>query len=157
MPAGFVGNFIPVLLNSALTAGPICKPFSGGISVQNIPHGPVYPAGFAGYITLARMKSVLRFVGIYCVLSAALGAVALVSSFPARPSSWLGLFVLVVPITLVGEVVAESLHRNRIARAIERRTQSKRFSWLRLGYLLSLGLVVAAAVVSINLAFSPAG
>ena len=58
---------------------------------------------------------------------------------------------------LPGEVVAEYLHRNRIARAIERRTQSKRFSWLRLGYLLSVGLVVAAAVVSINLAFSPAG
>lgn len=52
MPAGFVENFIPVLLNSALTASPICKPFSGGISVQNIPQGPVYPAGFGGYITL---------------------------------------------------------------------------------------------------------
>ena len=105
------------------------------------------------------MKSVLRFVAIYFALSAALGAVVLVSSFPARPSSWLGwlgLFVLVIPLTLAGEVVGQSLHRNQIARAVERRTQSKRFSWLRLGYLLALGLVVAATVVSINLAFSDA-
>lgn len=57
MPAGFVENSIPVLLNSALTASPICKPFSGGISVQNIPQGPVYPAGFGGYITFSVMKA----------------------------------------------------------------------------------------------------
>ena len=106
------------------------------------------------------MKSVLRFVAIYFLLSAVLGAVALVSSFPAWPSSWLGwlgLFALVVPLTLAGELVGESLHRNQIARAVERRTQSKRFSWLRLGYLLAVGLVVVAAVVSINLVFSPGG
>lgn len=52
MLAGFVGNFILMLLNSAQTARPICKPLPGEISVQNIPQGPVYPAGFAGYITL---------------------------------------------------------------------------------------------------------
>ncbi|WP_162996046.1 hypothetical protein [Acidovorax sp. 1608163] len=44
-------------MNSTLTASPICKPFSGGISVQNILQGPVYPASFAGYITLSIMSS----------------------------------------------------------------------------------------------------
>ena len=52
MFAGVGGNFIPVLLDSALTASPICKPLPGGIRVQNIPQGPRYFARFAGYITL---------------------------------------------------------------------------------------------------------
>ena len=46
---------MPVLLNRALTASSSWKPLSGGISVQNIPHGSVYPARFAGYITLKIM------------------------------------------------------------------------------------------------------
>ena len=36
---------------SLLGAEAIVK-VTGEISVQNIPYGPVYPAGFAGYITL---------------------------------------------------------------------------------------------------------
>ena len=57
MFAGFGGNFIPVLLDSALTASPICKPLPGGIRVQNIPQGPRYFARFAGYITLGATNS----------------------------------------------------------------------------------------------------
>ena len=53
-------NRYPLLLNSALTANPSCKPLSGEISVQNIPHAPVYSAGFAGYITLDLMGYGLR-------------------------------------------------------------------------------------------------
>ena len=49
--AGFHGNFIPVFLHSASIKNPSCKSLTGEISVQNIPYGPVYPAGFAGYIT----------------------------------------------------------------------------------------------------------
>ena len=35
---------------------PNCKPLPRGIHVQNIPHGPVYLAGFAGYTTLGITK-----------------------------------------------------------------------------------------------------
>lgn len=35
-----------------MLANPGCKRPSGGISVQNIPHRPVYSAGSAGFITL---------------------------------------------------------------------------------------------------------
>lgn len=41
-----------MFLRSASTAIPRGKSLSGGIHVQNIPHAPVYPAGFAVYITL---------------------------------------------------------------------------------------------------------
>ena len=46
-------NFILGCLNRSSSANLCCKPLPGKISVQNIPHGLVYPAGFAGYITLA--------------------------------------------------------------------------------------------------------
>jgi len=55
------------MFEQAIPANLCCKPFPGEISVQNIPHGPVYPAGFVGYITLdprsCRMNSqpVLKF------------------------------------------------------------------------------------------------
>ena len=50
--AGFHRIFIPGRLNRSSLANLCCKRPPGEISVQNIPHGPVYPAGFAGYITL---------------------------------------------------------------------------------------------------------
>lgn len=39
---------IPRHLNRCVLEKPSCKPLPGGINVQNAPHGPVYPAGFAG-------------------------------------------------------------------------------------------------------------
>ena len=52
MRAGFHGIFALGRLNRSSLANLCCKPLPGEISVQNIPHGPVYLAGFAGYITL---------------------------------------------------------------------------------------------------------
>jgi hypothetical protein len=104
------------------------------------------------------MKSLLRFVIAYVLLSGVLGLLALVSSFPARPSSWVGwavLFALVIPVNLAGELVGEVLHRNRVARAVARRTEGSGFSWLRLAYLLLAGLVIAAALLGVILLVSP--
>lgn len=33
-----------------------CKPLPGGISVQNIPHGPVYLVGLAGYSGIRKLR-----------------------------------------------------------------------------------------------------
>jgi hypothetical protein len=100
------------------------------------------------------MKSIVRFVVAYVLLSVVLGLLALVLSFPARPSSWVGwavLFALVIPVTLAGQYVGELLHLNRVARAVARRTDGSGFSCLRLGYLLVAGLVIAAALVGVSL------
>jgi hypothetical protein len=102
---------------------------------------------------LEHMKTMLRFLVWYVALSAILCGMVLLSSFPQRPSSWhgwLALFVLIIPITLVGEGVGELLRRNRVTRAVERRTQGSGFSWLRLGYFLVVGLLLAAGVFVIN-------
>ena len=57
--AGFHGIFIPVFLNSVQSKNPSCKPLSGELNVQNIPHCPTYPASSAGYITLVPSYSAL--------------------------------------------------------------------------------------------------
>jgi hypothetical protein len=104
------------------------------------------------------MKSILHFVAAYVVLSVALGLLAVVSSFPLRPSSWVGwaaLFALAIPVTLAGGFVGALLHCNRVARAVAQRTEGSRFSWLRLGYLLLAGLLIAAAVFGGSLLVSP--
>ncbi len=95
------------------------------------------------------VKPVLRLVVIYIALSLLLGALALLQSFPARPESWVGwlaLFALVLPLTLLGELVGEWLRTNHIAESVKRRTITQRFSWRRVSYLLFAGLLVAAGV-----------
>lgn len=46
-------NFYTWIFEQLCACNPGCKPLSRGNSVQNIPHGPPYPASFAGYIRLA--------------------------------------------------------------------------------------------------------
>ena len=69
MRAGFHGVFIPRRLNKSPLANLCCKPLPGEMSVQNIQHGSVYLAGFAGYITLDRMA--LHLLAIEDVRAAA--------------------------------------------------------------------------------------
>ncbi|WP_157900059.1 hypothetical protein [Rhodoferax koreensis] len=53
--AGFHEGFLPGRLNSPYAEKPSHKPLSGGCRFQNIPQGPAYPAGVAGYIALGRI------------------------------------------------------------------------------------------------------
>lgn len=99
------------------------------------------------------MKTLLRWLATYVLLSAALGGIALLTSFPARPGSWLGwllLFALIVPLTLVGEGIGELLHRNRIAAAVEQRSRGRGLSWLRIGYMLVVMLALMGAVAGVG-------
>ena len=99
------------------------------------------------------MKTAIRVIAIYALLSVILGVAALVQLFPFRPSSWAGwvlLFALVIPATLAGERVGELLFRNRVSAAIERRTRGCGLSWLRIGYVLVLALIVCAAIIGIS-------
>ena len=99
------------------------------------------------------MKRALRFSAVYVFLSAVLCCLALLQSFPARPTSWgssLLLFALVVPVTIVGEAMGEILFRNPLTRAVERRTKDKSFSWLRILASLALMLALLAAVFGLS-------
>ena len=95
------------------------------------------------------MKSVLRFAAAYVLLSAVLGGLALLQSFPAHPASWVGwllLFALVVPVTIAAEFVGELIFRNPVSQAVEQHTKDKRFSWLRIFVGLAVMLLVFAVV-----------
>ena len=58
---GFDVIFIPRFLNSSMAAKIGLEPHPRGMNVQNIPHGPVYFARFAGYITLANNWSLCGY------------------------------------------------------------------------------------------------
>lgn len=103
------------------------------------------------------MKPALRFVAAYVLLSAVLGGLALLQSFPARPTSrvgWLMLFALVVPVAIAAEFVGELIFRNPVSQAVERRTKDKCFSWLRILVGLVLMLLVFAAVFGVGQLFA---
>jgi hypothetical protein len=103
------------------------------------------------------VKPALRFVAAYVLLSAVLGGLALLQSFPARPSSWVGwllLFALALPVTIAAEFVGELVFRNPVSQAVERRTKHKGFSSLRVLAGLVVMLVVFAAVFGISRLFA---
>ncbi|MEO6279932.1 hypothetical protein [Roseateles sp.] len=99
------------------------------------------------------MKSALKFVLAYVLLSCLLGGLSLIQSFPALPTSWLGwllMFVLVIPITLAGEFLGEVLFRNPVSQFVERRTKHRQFSWLRVLVALAGMLVALGAVLGLG-------
>jgi hypothetical protein len=100
------------------------------------------------------MKTALRFFAAYVLLSAVFGGLALIQSFPDRPTSWVGwllLFMFVLPVTMAAEFVGELIFdRNPVIQAVERRTKAKRFSWLRVLTALTLTLLVFAAVFGLS-------
>lgn len=103
------------------------------------------------------MKPALRFAAAYVVLSAVLGGLALLQSFPARPTSlvgWLLLFALVIPVTVAAEFVGAIVFRNPVSQAVERRTKDKGFSWLRILAGLVVMLLVFAVVIALGQVFS---
>jgi len=99
------------------------------------------------------MKTMLRVVVAYVVISVVLGALALFLSFPARPTTgigWLLLFALALPLTLIGELVGDALFRNPLSQAVEKRTQRRSFSWLRIATGLVVMLTACVAVVGVS-------
>ena len=95
------------------------------------------------------MKPALRIAAACALLSAVLGVLALLQSFPARPAScldWLLLFALALPFTIAAEFVGELIFRSRVSQAVERRTKEKPFSWLRILAALAIMLLVVAVM-----------
>ena len=94
------------------------------------------------------MRRAVQVLAAYLVVSIMLSGLMLLQSYPTRPQSltgWIVLFALALPLTILGEAVGEFLLRNRLSRAVERATQKRSFSWLRIGYVLILALFVIAA------------
>lgn len=99
------------------------------------------------------MKRILIFLAGYIALSALLAIVAVVTStnsWPRTLSGWLLMLVLIIPVTLAGELVGELLFRNRLSQSVERHTQLSQFSWLRVGYMLLILLLFCAALAALS-------
>jgi hypothetical protein len=92
----------------------------------------------------------LRFLGFYLVLSLVIAPLLLLQLLPWYPRSvrgWLILFVVAVPVVLLGELVGDFLLKNRISAAVDRSTRATSLSWLRIGYVLGVLILCFAAVV----------
>ena len=106
------------------------------------------------------MLRLLKFLGLYVALTFAASFGMLVFAFPHYPKTlvgWAAFFLLALPITLVGEAVEERLWRNRVAQAIERRTEGQSFSWLRIAYGFLIMLALFAVVWGLALFFNIEG
>jgi hypothetical protein len=83
------------------------------------------------------MQRVLKFIGGYLALSLSAGIGWLILDFPSHPKSASGcfwLFMLVLPLIIVGEYVGEFLWNNKVTRVVELKTTGRSFSWLRIAY-----------------------
>lgn len=102
------------------------------------------------------MLRIFKFLGWYIALSVAATLGMLLFAFPdypKTPSGWLWFFVLALPVTLVGELVGELISRNRVAQAIEEKSQGKSFSLLRVLYAFIAMLIVFGIVWGFALHF----
>lgn len=99
------------------------------------------------------MPRTIQIVCWYIVLTVAASIGMLLSvfpHFPKMPMGWVWLFVFSLPVTIVGEFIGNSIWKNRVAKAIERRTSERSLSWLRICY----GFVVMLLVFGTAFYFS---
>ena len=95
----------------------------------------------------------LRLTGLYLGITGVSAAALLLQFWPYWPLSWQGWTVFLLaalPVTLIGEYFGERLLQNRVSAAVERRTAASTFSWLRIGYLLLLMLLICALGILIS-------
>lgn len=99
--------------------------------------------------------AVARYLLAYLAVSAFLVGLLLLQLFPYRPETiagWVLLFVLALPITLIGEAIGSWLFSNHLARTVDERTKAQSFSWFRIAYGLATYLIMIA-IVGVALVF----
>jgi hypothetical protein len=105
------------------------------------------------------LKRVLRFAAIYLIVSVIAAVALLINTWPLHPHSiphWALLFVIALPITLLGEWLSDRALHSSLSLAVEARTRNSRFSWLRVGYILALCILFAiCAVIILYWLYSP--
>jgi hypothetical protein len=93
------------------------------------------------------LQRVLTFLGRYVAVSAVAALLLLLYLFPDHPNSlrgWLILFVVALPIILVGELIAKFFYKNPHARAVDAKTVGRSFSWLRISFMFVTMLLLFA-------------
>ena len=89
----------------------------------------------------------LRLLLMYLLVAFVAAGLLLLDLWPWHPSSWrawLLFVVLALPVTLLVEWLGETVLNNPLSRSVDRGTASRSFSWLRIGYLVALAILVFA-------------
>lgn len=98
------------------------------------------------------LKSLLRFVMVYLIVSAFASIALLADTWPYHPTSlpaWSFLFVVAIPVTVVGEWLAEGVLNNPVSASVERRTRQTAFSWTRVAYYLAVYVLLGICAVTL--------
>ena len=91
----------------------------------------------------------LRILLSYLIVAVIAAGLLLANLWPWHPTSWrvwLLFLILALPILIVGEWLGEAVFNNPLSQSVNRITATRSFSWLRIGYLLGLALLLLALV-----------
>ena len=98
------------------------------------------------------LRSQLRFAWFYSVVSVFATIALLVDTWPHHPTSlraWSFLFVIALPVTVLGEWLSEGLLSNPLSAAVDRRARGSRVSWTRIAYCLAVYVLLGICAVAI--------
>jgi len=112
------------------------------------PSGKLFQRGVSETV----LKKIFRFAVIYLILSALAALGVLIDTWPRYPHSviqWSILLIIALPLSVLGEWLADRTLRSRMSHAVENRTKGAELSWLRVGYLLALTIVFTVCAVLI--------
>ena len=87
----------------------------------------------------------LRILITYLVVALVAAGLLLVDLWPWHPTSWrvwLLFVVLALPVLIAGEWLGQAVFTNPLSQSVDRATASRSFSWLRIGYLVGLAVLL---------------
>ena len=100
------------------------------------------------------MREVLRAVGIYLLASVICAGFALLVAIPYHPRTmwgWLLLFLLALPLWLIGEWLGRLIFTNKLAHAIDSQSDNRGW-WFRALYLFLVAVLAFGAFAAVWLA-----
>ena len=106
--------------------------------------------------TLSRMHGMLKCVATYLALSppaALLGLLYIYLHLPTTETGWGLIYLIALPVTLLGERIGERAWRNPFANAISAQTSKRSLSGLRILYTLVVMLVAFGLVLGVFCCF----
>jgi hypothetical protein len=98
------------------------------------------------------MRRILKFLGWYIGLSTIAALGWLILSFPNYPHSlegWSWLFLIALPITIIGEFIGEIVSRNPVTQYVENRTSTNSFSLQRIFFHFIVMLLLFGFILGI--------
>lgn len=98
------------------------------------------------------MRRPFRFASVYLSVLAFAGTMVLVDTWPEPPDTiieWLLLFVMIVPVTLVGEWLTEGVLGSSLVSALGGRGRLPKVRWSRIAYYVAMCMLFATTTVSI--------